>query len=380
MNEYEKDKNILSNQNGSIIITFALVINILILAVALSLDMGRAYMAKSAISGASDAAAIASAVNEGDAAKAQVYFETNLPSGALGIDYDYNQDVQHLIDPTTGDVSVITSDFDVSAYLSSGTNNSGVFQLGDVAVVGTPSSVPAPADIVIIMDASGSMGHNPKISGGDVTSYNPITINYGQDVYKYQALEAAVLSFFEVIFPNQAIGSDGLPLFRISLKSYDSGLRGNYPFSGDLQQLVSYFPNVINPGSSTNAGVALEAGRGELANSPSGRRNIYIFLTDGQLNKPNNGSWQWPPDYTGAPANSIPHKYAASECYDIKLDPDVDFWTIGFGAAANSGLNKDVLEYCATIPSQYVTPTNGDELTAIFTQVANQVTRVRIKK
>ena len=380
MRNSKMNRNIFSNQEGSVIISFALMLNILILAIALSLDLGRGFMASSAISGAADAAAIASAVGEGDAEKAQAYFESNLPAGTLGVEYDYTQNVLHAIDSATNDISITTSGFNVPTYVSSGTNGSGALQLANQVVVGSASSTPAPADIVIIMDASGSMGFNPKISGGKVTGYNPIAIDYTQNVFKYEALEAAVLSFLQIIEPHQGTGPDGLPLFRVSLKSYDSGLRGDLPFDDKILDLAIKVGGIVAPGSATNAGIALEAGRGELANSLAGRRNIYIFLTDGEINQPKGGPWLWPADYTGVTTTSVGHQYAASECHDIKIDPDVDFWTIGFGAGANTPLNKDVLEYCATIPSQYVTPTNGDELSAIFTQVALQISSVRIKK
>ncbi len=373
--------NILSDEKGSIIITFAVMLNVLILAIALSMDLGRGFMAKSAISGAADAAAIASAVEEGDADKAKAYFQANLPDGALGIGYDYDQNVQHTIDPVTKDISVNTTGFDIPAFFSRGSGASGAIKVGDSAVVGSAATVVPPADIVIIMDASGSMGFLPRISGSKVTSYNPVTIVDGQQVFKWEALEAGVLSLFDIVFDGgNPVGSDGLPTFRVSLKSYDSGLRGDKPFSGDEATLVSHFPNIVDPGTSTNAGVALNAGRQELANSSAGRRNIYVFLTDGDLNQPKSGPWQWPADYNGQQGNSVAHRYAASECNLIKQDPDVDFWTIGFGASANGVLNKDVLEYCASAPNQYLQPTSGDELRDIFVNIAQQVSRVRIKQ
>lgn len=389
MKKLKLSRNIFSNQEGSIIVTFAILLNILVLAIALSMDLGRAYMADSAISGAADAAAIASAVDNGDATKAQEYFQSNLPTGTLGIEYSYATDVQHAIDPATGDISVSTSGFDVPAYFSRGSGNAGGLALSGQTVVGSPSSTPVPADIVIIMDASGSMGPSfGAVAGSQVTNRNIAAVlngtatTNGLNVAKSEALEASIFSLFQVIFENgNPVAADGELTYRISFKSYDSGLRGNEAFSGDLQTLMDYFPSIITPGTSTNPGVALQAGRGELANSLSGRRNIYIFLTDGDFNQTGGGTHSWPADFPNPPSgNEDPHEYAATECNLIKQDPDVDFWAIGFGASANNGLNFDVMEYCASVPSQYLQPTSGDELQAIFTQIATQLTRVRVKQ
>lgn len=80
----------INDQKGALMITFAVMINVLILAIALPMDLGRAYMASSAIAGAADAGAVASAVEGGDDDTAKAYFMANLPVGTLGISYNYD--------------------------------------------------------------------------------------------------------------------------------------------------------------------------------------------------------------------------------------------------------------------------------------------------
>ena len=389
-------KNIFKNDEGSIIITFALMLNVLILAIALSLDLGRGFMASAAISGAADSAAIASAVDEGNDETAEEYFLANLPIGTLGIEYDYADDVTHTVNTANNDVQVTATGFTIQAFFSDGANGSGFVPIGETAVVGLPASQPASADIIFVMDGSGSMGTSGgTVNGGNVTSYNPITIEYGQQVAKFKALEAAVLSFIDVLYEDgNPEADDGLPLFRISFKTYSNSLKFETSFQAGLEELVSNFPAAVNPGGGTNAGIGLQEARGEFeGNSPTERRKIVILLTDGDINRPSITDapipYTFAPDYTGATVgpgpefkgqNNLGHEYTTSECYNIKQDPNVEFWSIGFGDLANQVPNGDVLLYCASNSDQYVQPTNGDELSEIFVNVANQISSVRIKE
>lgn len=387
---------LMKSERGSLMITFAFMLNVLILAVALPMDLGRGYMARSAISGAADAAAIASAVDGGSDAKAEAYFKSNLPAGQLGIKYNYATDVDHSVDPVTGDVTVKTSNFMVPAYFSSGTKNSGTVDVGDETIVGGSSSILESADFILVLDSSNSMQFLPKIKGGKVTSYNPVGIVSSNGVYKWEAVEAAALKFIDYIMSKQGVDKDGDPLYRIALISYNDSLKASYPFADMLSQLVSKFPAMIAPGGNTNAGIALQESHKDILNDDPKRTKIVVFMTDGQFNIYDGPStkWKWPSDYTGVKTiqqtypyswppqstDTTAHRYAATQCNLLHQQPETTVWTIAFGTEANTPINRDVLIYCATDPSQKRDAKDGNELDDVFTQIAKTYTRIRIKK
>lgn len=400
MEKQSKMRRFVNNEQGSIIITFALVINTLILAVALSLDLGRAYMASSAISGALNAASMASAVNDGDAVKAQEYFVANLPNGTLGIGYDYATDVTHVV--SNNSVIMDASGFEVPAYLSPGNTGNATVATGGGVTVGLSSGGIVPFDVVFVIDKSGSM-HGSSGSGGS----------------KWQAVDTAIKNFIDYVYPNQAIGPDGLHNYRFSINSYGSSYGVTYDFEHDKQTVLNQLATVWPAGGATCAMCGIRLGKEVLideAIGPNGaldRRRIVIILTDGMFNQADQYMLPHPlpPNYDGnTPPNNFtasPYANAAKECYSVKnlaiMDPntgqqyghkllsggppqavtnvqDVAVWTVRFGSGANGGQNLAIMNYCADDPSQSLYAQTGTELNQIFQLIVQTYARLRFQR
>ena len=390
-------RNFLKDERGAIMIVFALMINVLILVISLPLDLGRAYMLSAAIAGAADSAAVASAVAGGDEAKAKDYFMANLPNGTLGVGFDYATDVTHTVDTQNGTVSVSTSGFDVPTIFSNAINANSSIDVGGGVVVGLASEAFVPADYYFIIDSSGSMA---SFSGSGTS--------------KAQAVWIAINNFLQIVFKNQGIGADGIEKYRVSLANYrgdDSGSQGPIVTTDLLvteADILTALGPIVTPSGGTCAGCGLRRSKERyFANVSSGagedRLKVFIFMTDGQFNVVPNfpagtSRYVFPADYTGSQvglASIEPHAAAAQECDQTKnllgavLGAGVDankimqnttIWTVRFGAGANSGINKDVMDYCASDINQSVFAQTGNDLDAIFSEIGRVTGRVKIQK
>ena len=401
MEKQSKIRGFLKNEQGSVIITFALLLNTLILAVALSLDLGRAYMASSAISGAADAAAVASAVNEGDAAKAQEYFEANLPVGTLGITYNYATDVTHVVDTATNSVSVDTSGFEVPAFLSAGNTSNAAVAVGGGVTVGLPSAAFLPADYFFIIDSSGSMSGSSG-SGGT----------------KAQAVGTAINNFLDIVFQNQGVDSNGISNYRVSLTNYRAGYSLSNPLNDDKATIISQLNPMLSPGGLTCGGCGLRDSKDRLleeilTGNSNDRQRVIIFMTDGQLNRAIDympANHPLPPSYDGntSPNNfgaNGPYAMAAKECYSMQnlsitdssgslyehmprsgnnvavaIAQNVSIWTIRFGSGANGGQNLAIMNYCASNIDQSLFAQTGNDLDQVFSQIGISTSRTRITR
>ena len=374
-------------------IIFVVMLNVLILTIALSMDLGRAFMASSAIAGAADAAAVASAVEGGDAAKAQAYFMANLPVGTFSIGYNYNTDVTHTVDTAAGTVAVVPRGFDVPAFFSRGTNVNATVNVGGASTVGLASGSFAPADYYFIIDSSGSMGGSSG-SGGS----------------KAQAVGLAINNFLDIIFANQGVGANGISNYRVSLTNYRGQYASSEPLNDDKASLILQLNPMLVPGGTTCGGCGLRDSKERLIEAAvsdnQDRQSIIIFMTDGQLNQTYPYMNPKHPDYAGSFAVGSPHEMAALECDSMKglvsmmpngevfkhqmssggvplqvLFPptnDPSIWTVRFGSGANGGVNLQLMDYCASDPAQSLYAQTGNDLDQIFSLIGQTTGRIRI--
>lgn len=369
------------DERGSIMITFAVMLNALVMAVALSMDLGRGFMASSAIGGAADAAAMASAVEGGSDAKAKAYFTANLPNKTLGISYNYDTDVTHTIDTTNNTVAVDTKNFKVPAYFSKGTNLNSSIDIGGGVQVGMATGGFLPADYYFVVDSSGSM----QQSSGSGNS-------------KAQAVNTALNSFLDIVFKNQGVDKNGISNYRISLSNYNHQRLLSFPLSDDRATIQSNLaPMVSAPVGGTCGGCGWQEAKEQYfadinAGVPPERLRVFIFLTDGEFNVAT-GSLSAPPDWPSI-INSPPHAMAAVECYAIKnligvstpdateIQQNTTIWAIRFGAGANGGLavNKYIMDYCASDITQSVYARTGNDLDQIFSKIGRATSRIRVLK
>lgn len=378
-------QKILKDEGGALIIAFALMINTIILAVALSMDMGRAYMASSAIAGAADAAAVASAIAGGDDTRAEVYFTGNLTPGALGIDYDYARNVDHVVDPDAGTVSVRTNGFEVDSFFSAGANASSALNVGGGNIVGLMSETFLPADYFFIIDASGSMSGSAGNGFGN----------------KANAVRISIENFVKLLF-----GAQSSTTYQVSLTNYRtqgtgkdsptlSGSIQSHPLYDDPQVITGYLPGLVSPSGSTCGGCGLRDAYDRIQqdiaqNSSLDRNRVVIFMTDGMFNNtgqpdrvPENAQTNMrytdyePSNYAGANLQTA-HRYVVNMCTDIKAVPNTSIWSVRFGSGANSGQNRAAMDFCASAAEQSIYAADGDALNKAFSEIAKQTGRIRI--
>jgi Flp pilus assembly protein TadG len=385
-------RDIIKEQSGFVIITFAVMINILILAISLTMDLGRGYALRSAVDGALDAASIASAVEGGDAQKAQDYFVANLPNGLMGITYNYNSDITHVADNNT--VTMQSTGVNIPAVFSAGNNIANrTVDLTSGVQVGLSASTFLPADYFFVVDASGSM------SGA-----------------KRQDLENALRNFISLVFPNQEIGADGLPNYRVSLTNYSSSYGQSFPLMSDQKVIEQMIPQIAVAGGMTCGQCGMREGKDRMLEDlmdpiSASRQKIFIFMTDGQLNQSHdslpgiqNYSPPTPPNFNQLANVGTHHRNAYLECETIKnvsepfpdgtfmrhttFSPERDIeittptnislWTVRFGSGSNSGSNRELMDACATDPAQSVFAADGNALNQIFALIGMQTSRIRI--
>ncbi len=352
---YLKNNNygkLAADESGSIAIMFVVLLNMLLIAMALSLDIGRGYLARSNIGGASDAAALAAAITD-DGAEAEKYFKANLPVNQYSINYEYEDDVTVTFDSAFRTVTVSSADFDIPTYFynpdGDGLHN---LEIANKSVVGMVGSAVQPADYFLILDESGSMGH--------FTTQSPIT---GATVSGNIALRHSVQIMIDEVF-----GSSGLPstAYAMSFSSYATVATGTSGLKSDPLILNNILPQYTGANGSTCAACGVDAAFGIYDSSDEERLKIYVLMTDGEFNTTMDGE-----------TNVVLAKQEAVEkCDEIKAADNTVIWSIGFGS--NSHGSEDALRECASSPDHYMYAPDGETLGQIFKQIAVVTGRLRI--
>ena len=298
-------------------IMFAIMLNVLLVFIALSLDLGRGYLARTTMSGASDAAALAGArkgdltdantLNRTIRPQAKMFFTANMPlynnSGdttgdtLFGISYDYNSNVAVNLD-AQGVVSVRPTEFNVPVYFgfaSREDRNLSVASLSKVSV----ASQARPVNYYLVLDTSTSM-HNP-----DATSVNPDGTPSNQKVQRIVALKDAATRMINTIYPDGdvAMNSQNQPLYKVSISAYGQNLRTGYgvALTTDSKKLLNGIKKLEGNGGFTCSACGIRDAANKIKNASDGRNaiDVVIFMTDGLANvsenRPTGGSGRgWP--------------------------------------------------------------------------------------
>ena len=344
-NEVTQRTGILRNQDGVVLIMFGLLINIMVLSVSLSMDLGRGYMARSAIASAADAAVLASAIQGGDVNEAKRYFEANLPSGYLSISYNFDSDVEVTVQNNL--VRVKPTGFEVPGFFNTDIASAGAganLNVGGGSAAALPGGSVDIANFAFIVDVSGSM------SGSKIVALR-------------QALQAVVLLLDNA---NQNASGDTL---KMSISAYQKILKGDIDPTDNISELDSFISSTIQAGGSTNGHVGMYTARMEhVPVLPAGASKNVVLMTDGQFNHYGIDTPQ---------SNvSTAHTKVREECDAVKQDPDATMWTIGFGSGASA--SAATLNYCASTPEQALWASTNQELINQFSSIFVQGTSVRL--
>jgi hypothetical protein len=359
-------KKIQRDQSGAVAIMFAIFLNVMIAALALSMDLGRAFLAGSEMQNAATAGAIASAVEDGDEAEAKDYFAANLPSGLHSIDYNLGSDVA--VEVVDGAVSVIPTNFKIPAIFSAGRvsgqagagggGGSNTLEVSSISTVGLPTAEMKPADYFFVLDVSGSMNWNA--AGED-----PLP---GEES-RIDSLRNAVRIVIDNVIKLANLD------YGISLVQWSTNVRSDFPLSTDYARVQRLIDNAI-AAHSTCGSCGLNAAKAHIPESVVGHTKIVIFMTDGEMNTTLDGSnGENPPNQAVLDAAM---QEVRTQCDDIKTNPEVSFWGVTFGSGA--GGSKALMDYCASTPAQSIHAADGAALQKIFSEIFMKTGKIRVTK
>jgi Flp pilus assembly protein TadG len=333
-------KRFWQDDRGVVAILFAFFLLIFMGIIALSLDLGRGMMVSAAINTAADAAAIAGAVEDGDKAEALEYFSANLSSGDYGTTFSLG-DVEINVNDTDG-ITVEPKNVSINSYFTGSVSGSGNgakgsnLNIAGATTVGLSRTQITPSDIILILDASGSM------RGSKVSSLN-------------SALREMLLDLDE---QNKKLPSGDLHM--LSMGSYASGIRT--PQTGLSSDMLGYIPKIsgiTDPNGGTCAACGLEDAMTVLA-SATKQSKVVVLMTDGSFNR--------------STSSLNPNDDARKFCTGMK-NMGANLWTISFGRSANG-----VMVDCASSPDQAKEAHNREELMNFFRNIATTVGKIRINK
>lgn len=318
----QKITSYLRHQSGVVAVAFGLMIPVVIGAVGLSVDMAQAYLVKSRLSSALDAAALAAAATGSDNEteiqdKVDAFMEANYPEGRIG-------------SKVSVDVSLDRDELTVTASAKLDTSFMRVFGYDEVTVDAQTivQREVRGLEVVMVLDNTGSMNTNNNI----------------------ETLRTATNNFIEILFESVSDPD----LVRVGLVPYASSVNvGPYGLGIDLDDdnygdpfvdapendvFASYY-NGMNPYTGTNYGIDEE----DLEYNPSqkGQWHGCVLAEDYPFDTEDHaGPWEmYRHDFNG---NDY---YADQNYYD---------GTLGDGYNAYYGPNL----YC---PVQPIVPMTSDE-------------------
>ncbi len=367
------------NEEGGILIMFAVLLPVLLLAIGGFVDYGLAVIARSAVLGASDSAALAVAIapeDQDETAIAKRYYETNYQLTPTPIDIEY-MDLQ--VDLDDDDIVTITSNSSMNTYFMK-VGSVKQLPVATKTAVSRQKSAEPDMDLVVVADISGSMA---------AKDLPPSRLKALQSAYNVLS-NATLDNNYEV---------------RLGLTTYNSASVHTFPLTSRLGNgaeeygALDYAPPAFNQASGGTCGACglLKANdilSGVIApatarkdNKAFSNRKMVVLLTDGAFkNSKDDGKTSFPNalDEAKAVCDDMHAKgYAVYSIFigDIKgengdgiIDPAVN--------ADYETHVKPTLEHCATHNMegklQYYVAPDQETLEQIFLTIAKNVQTIRI--
>ncbi len=365
------------DNSGAVAIMFVGFLNVMLGMLALSLDLGRGYMASSEIQNAATAASISSAMENGDVEAARRYFTANLPNGQHSIGYDFDSDVQVIVNGSS--VSVKPTGFDVPAYFPMGKvsasagGNGGFIQVWSISTVGMPQGAIQPADYFFALDISGSMN-----------TFDSVCPSSGSPCSRIASVNDAVTRVATTI----SKATDAENNYGIAYVTWAGTFIDSLDLTSDFATAIRWAKsNLFAVNSSTCGSCGLNVTATQTPDSTSGRTKVVIFMTDGSMNSCEGDydcgcqSQCSAGDYNCLLKCSEVKAFQETEdsCDFVKSDPEVTLWAITFGTDIyRDKRNQKLRDYCASAPEQSVHVNNGQELDALFNEIFNKTGKIRV--
>ncbi|MBJ6751634.1 vWA domain-containing protein [Geomonas anaerohicana] len=248
--------------NGQVVVGFAAAAVFLLAMIGLAIDLGMAYLVKTKLSAAVDAAALAAGrvVGQGESAanaEAAKFFAVNYPEGLLGASVAIPSTTFRYDDKEKSWEVTVRTTATAPAYFAKVVGRN-TFTVGASGTVTT-----APVDLVLVLDTSGTM-KNPNVS-------------------VLESLKSAARNFLTYFNPNND---------RIGLIRFASGVEEDFKITGKrgfnsekMQELLG--SNQVQASGYTTAEEALRCAKQQLDSIPrsdQSRQRIIVFFTDGAPN------------------------------------------------------------------------------------------------
>lgn len=360
-----------ANQEGVVAILMALMMNIYVAVLALSIDGGKLYLTTAESQNAATAAALSSVIDDANGlgesdmtSEALDYFAVNFPTGQHAVEYDINSDVA--VDIGASSVTVTPANMEFRAFFAPALGGSATATLrgGSVAEAGRPSGAAVPASLSLVLDVSGSMSEpigQCSVFGG---------------CKKITALKQAATKLIDNLaaLPNAETDYSVAGVFWSTVVDASFSYQSDY--TGVNTQIDSLEAN-----GSTCMSCGLSRAKEFLPDSPQQKR-VIVLMTDGEANtidKVRNDGY--PPGWTGMRQLAQPFKGVIWHCYEMKqLYPsDLVIWAITFGDYNDFSLeSKQVMDYCASDSAHYIHAPDGNALAAVFDRVLQGIRNVRL--
>ncbi len=350
------------DEQGGILIIFAVGFFTLLLAVGGAIEFGEAIIVKSKLGGAIDSAALAAATapTASQNAAAQRYFEANYTTTA-GTSVSYNS---LAVSGIGGNQVSIKADANMNTNLLR-VNGINSIPVSTKSVVQVKNNASLPdVDMVVIADNSKSM----------------------EDYNRFTDLQSALYNVVNIL----ALQSPAtVPNVRFGLSTYSTTLLNKYALNADKDNAMNAI-NAMVLNRYTCGACGLKGALEIFTNSPApasarddganyGPNKIAIFMTDGMQNTGLDGIEHEDEDPWDIlkPA----HDETLAQCALLKAN-DVTVYTIGFSSDSQLPHNLATLSDCASTgtdgnPLTYYAP-DGATLNSIFSMITTNVTKIRI--
>ncbi len=363
------------DERGNVFIIVGLAIIILVGVVGVALDMGTGGMIKTRMQNASDAAALAGAIEPDGTPNgtrentARRFFALNYPDNYAGTDLKASD-----VSITANEKNVLVDtnerrrDADVVQVL--GINEIKTRATTEVANIGSANT--GPYDVTLVMDASGSMGE--AVTGG-----------YGGTPRLALAKNAAKILVDQLL-------CDAAPGNRIGWVDYSTEdttsscstpdncvpVINSVALSGSCAQVSSTLNN-YRTGQFTNAGDGLERAEQVIATGRPNAIRAVVYLTDGLNNVYQSHHYCWGDARSqcrlgvGSPLADAP---ALAACQRLK-DRGILVYGIAFSQDAQSA---DVVRNCSSGPDYYFYAPDAVALQDAFKQIVTSIKSIRITR
>jgi Flp pilus assembly protein TadG len=333
---------IMKNEKGNIIVLAALMMVVLILFAATSIDVSYMLAARNQLRSAVDASALAAAsgltVNQSTARSRAI---TCSNSNAI---------LNTPLNLTSGEVTfpnyktaVITAQRTVPLFFAS------LAGMNTVTVSATATAICGNRDIVLCFDRTGSM------------AYDTLYDRYGQIVGYEQPITNAKNSCYYFI---DQVAALTLVVDRIGLVSYSETATMDRSLDRNFSAMKTKIGTYAASGN-TNIGAGILSAKNHLnSNSLARTKKTIVLFSDGMANRPGSGNTSDPQAVA----------YAKTQA-DAAKSSQIVIYTISLGATTDPAL----MQYIAnkTNGKYYYAPTTA-ELNAIFQEIAKRIPAILI--